>query len=73
MFRYYVFFPAQNGNVNAPVILWLQGGPGCSSMDGLFIENGPYHVDENLNLIPNKDTWNQKYHMLFVDNPVGGM
>ncbi len=26
---YYVFFPSKDGNANAPIILWLQGGPGC--------------------------------------------
>jgi vitellogenic carboxypeptidase-like protein len=69
---YYVYFPAQNGNKNAPLIMWLQGGPGCSSMDGLFVENGPYHIDPNtLRLIPNEYTWNKEYSMVFVDNPVG--
>lgn len=32
----------------APVVLWLQGGPGGSSMFGLFVEHGPYVVTKNL-------------------------
>lgn len=32
----------------APVVLWLQGGPGSSSMFGLFVEHGPYIVTKNL-------------------------
>lgn len=32
----------------APVLLWLQGGPGEPSMFGLFVENGPYVVHEDL-------------------------
>ena len=33
----------------APVLLWLQGGPGGSSMFGLFVENGPIAVDKDMN------------------------
>lgn len=39
--QFYWFFPAQNGDKNAPIILWLQGGPGASSLFGLFVEVGP--------------------------------
>ncbi|XP_029657539.1 venom serine carboxypeptidase-like [Octopus sinensis] len=37
----------QNGNKSAPILVWLQGGPGESSMYGLFLENGPYYVDSD--------------------------
>lgn len=33
---------------SAPVVLWLQGGPGGSSMFGLFVEHGPFFVTKNL-------------------------
>lgn len=35
--------------MNAPLLLWLQGGSGTSSLFGLFNENGPLMVDENGN------------------------
>ena len=35
---FYWFFKSQDGNHSAPVILWLQGGPGCSCTMGLFSE-----------------------------------
>ena len=68
---FYWFFEAQNGDVNAPILLWLQGGPGGSSLFGLFGENGPFSVDDNLNLVPRNITWNSKYALLYIDNPVG--
>jgi len=68
---FFWFFPAQNKDPKAPVVLWLQGGPGGSSLFGLFVENGPYTIDENLNLLKKPVTWNDKYSMLYIDNPVG--
>jgi len=69
---FFWFFPAQNGDPNAPILMWLQGGPGGSSLFGLFSEMGPFSVDANAeDLIMNPYTWNSKYAMLFVDNPVG--
>ena len=43
-FTFFWFFEAQNGNKSAPVSTWLQGGPGGSSMFGLFAEHGPFSV-----------------------------
>jgi vitellogenic carboxypeptidase-like protein len=70
---FFWFFPAQNGNQSAPILMWLQGGPGGSSMFGLFSENGPFYVsaDSNSTLEAREWTWNRNYHMLYVDNPVG--
>ncbi|XP_052246934.1 probable serine carboxypeptidase CPVL isoform X2 [Dreissena polymorpha] len=68
---YFWFFPAQDGAADAPVVLWLQGGPGGSSLFGLFIENGPIFVNEDIQFVKRDITWNIKYSMLYIDNPVG--
>ncbi|XP_050388514.2 probable serine carboxypeptidase CPVL isoform X2 [Patella vulgata] len=68
---YFWFFPAQVNPADAPVLLWLQGGPGGSSLFGLFVEHGPYTVLENGTLTRKNVTWNEKYSMLYIDNPVG--
>ncbi|XP_062619799.1 probable serine carboxypeptidase CPVL isoform X1 [Saccostrea cucullata] len=68
---FFWFFPAQTNPETAPVVLWLQGGPGGSSLFGLFVENGPIMVDKDIKLSNRKMTWNTKYSMLYIDNPVG--
>eukprot|EP00008_Paramoeba_atlantica_P006164 CAMPEP_0201487890 /NCGR_PEP_ID=MMETSP0151_2-20130828/16123_1 /ASSEMBLY_ACC=CAM_ASM_000257 /TAXON_ID=200890 /ORGANISM="Paramoeba atlantica, Strain 621/1 / CCAP 1560/9" /LENGTH=452 /DNA_ID=CAMNT_0047873059 /DNA_START=47 /DNA_END=1405 /DNA_ORIENTATION=+ len=68
---FFWYFPAQNGNPNAPLLMWLNGGPGSSSLFGLFAENGPFSVSQNLSLVPNPYTWNSNFSMVYVDNPVG--
>ncbi|CAF0777535.1 unnamed protein product [Adineta steineri] len=69
---FFWFFPAQNGNKpDTPVMLWLQGGPGASSLFALFTEIGPIYIDANENIQLRNVTWNTNYHLLFIDNPVG--
>lgn len=72
---FFWFFPAENGNVSAPVILWLQGGPGSSSMYGLLKEHGPFLADVDKNGHPfvkhNPYRWSADHNVLYVDNPVG--
>ncbi|XP_073532668.1 probable serine carboxypeptidase CPVL isoform X2 [Phyllobates terribilis] len=68
---FFWFVPAQLSPESAPVLLWLQGGPGGTSMFGFFVEHGPYVVNENLTLIHREFSWTNKYSMLYIDNPVG--
>lgn len=68
---FFWYFPAQSGDENAPLLIWLQGGPGGSSNFGLFSENGPFSLSEDLELVPRPHTWNKDYGMIFIDNPVG--
>lgn len=52
-------------------IIWLNGGPGCSSMDGALMETGPLRVGENKQLYINDGSWYQAADMIFVDQPGG--
>ncbi|KAH8885870.1 putative carboxypeptidase S1 [Thozetella sp. PMI_491] len=64
------FFEARNSPTTAPLSLWLNGGPGCSSMVGLFQENGPCHfVDGQSEPSLNPYSWNTHANMLYVDQP----
>ncbi|XP_075547617.1 putative serine carboxypeptidase CPVL [Dermacentor variabilis] len=68
---FFWFFPAMESPESAPVSLWLQGGPGTSSLFGLFVEHGPYFVDENGAAQLRPITWTRTISVLYVDNPVG--
>ncbi|AOW01259.1 pheromone-processing carboxypeptidase KEX1 [Yarrowia lipolytica] len=53
-------------------IVWFNGGPGCSSMDGALLEVGPFRiVDDKLRVDPNKGSWHKYANVLFVDQPYG--
>lgn len=57
------------------VLLWLQGGPGASSMYGLFTENGPFAMDSSdesaETLMRREVSWTRDYHVVYLDNPPG--
>lgn len=72
---FFWFFESQKAGPAAPLLIWLQGGPGGSSMFGLFSEMGPYTLvpaeNGDFAAIRRDVTWNDEYGMLFIDNPVG--
>ncbi len=61
---------------SAPLLVWTNGGPGCSSMEGAFTEVGPLWLYDILKgqvsagrLSENVYGWNNFAHLLFVDQP----
>ncbi|WJX96302.1 hypothetical protein P8452_77528 [Trifolium repens] len=70
---FYWFFEAQSEPSNKPLLLWLNGGPGCSSIGfGAAVEIGPLLVNKNgQGLLFNKHSWNQEANLLFVESPFG--
>ncbi|KAI0767256.1 alpha/beta-hydrolase [Fomes fomentarius] len=62
--------PANSSNTE-PWIIWLQGGPGSSSMRGLFTENGPIEVMSNGSWIINPFGWHTLADTIWIDQPVG--
>ncbi|CAH2067363.1 unnamed protein product, partial [Iphiclides podalirius] len=69
---FFWYFPVENKPVNTtPWIVWLQGGPGASSMTGLFEEIGPFVIDSAFALKRNEFSWLQNHSLVFFDNPVG--
>ncbi|KAH7951187.1 hypothetical protein HPB52_006244 [Rhipicephalus sanguineus] len=69
---FFWFVPSLSDPDNAPVILWMQGGPGTTSMLGFFAENGPYILSPDGEEIRYREiNWASRYSMLYVDQPVG--
>ncbi|XP_048428895.1 serine carboxypeptidase-like 35 isoform X1 [Pyrus x bretschneideri] len=69
---FYWFFQAQENASRKPLVLWLNGGPGCSSVAyGAAQELGPFLVRNNGTLILNNYSWNKVANVLFLESPVG--
>ncbi|KAG9031380.1 hypothetical protein FRB95_002811 [Tulasnella sp. JGI-2019a] len=66
------FFEARTAPSTAPLVLWFNGGPGCSSMIGLFQENGPCTVNsDGKTTTLNPNSWNNVANTLYIDQPIG--
>ena len=69
---HYVFVESQNDPKTDPLLLWLNGGPGCSSMDGFVYEHGPYvFTDEGVELQRNIYSWNTNASVIYLETPAG--
>ncbi|TKW25658.1 hypothetical protein SEVIR_3G132901v4 [Setaria viridis] len=71
-FAFYEATQPLTAPASTPLLLWLQGGPGCSSLLGNFFELGPYFVTPDAEtLSPNPFAWNRRFGLLFIDSPLG--
>ena len=69
---FYVYTPAQNYSSTAPTVLWLNGGPGCSSLFGLLGEVGPVTEDNYSGVFKkNPYSWNLNTNLVFIEQPAG--
>lgn len=69
---FFWMFESRSEPSTDPLVLWLTGGPGCSSQMALLTENGPCTVAEDgKTLKPNPNTWNTKANVIWVDQPAG--
>lgn len=65
---HYLFVTSTNNPKTDDVVLWLNGGPGCSSLLGFAQEIGPdmlYSGSMQFNGALNPYSWNQKANLLF--------
>ena len=67
--------PGQKPDEDIPLIIWLNGGPACSSMDGLWLENGPFRLTQSSgkwSIEIDDFSWhNAPAYVVYIDQPVG--
>ncbi|KAG6612638.1 putative serine protease family S10 [Phytophthora cinnamomi] len=68
---FYWFVESRSSPQKDPLVLWLTGGPGCSSMMALLAENGPCHVQPDLSTRTNPHSWNGQANVIWLDQPTG--
>jgi carboxypeptidase C (cathepsin A) len=70
---HYVFVTSASDNAaKDPVVVWFNGGPGCSSLLALFAEHGPFVFDDGESVIkPNPEPWNKRANVLYIESPAG--
>lgn len=68
---FYWLFQSRRSPSTDPLVMWLTGGPGCSSEMAVFYENGPFTINDDMSLTSNAYSWNDVSNVIFVDNPVG--
>eukprot|EP00756_Hemistasia_phaeocysticola_P051255 Hpha_TRINITY_DN26427_c0_g1::TRINITY_DN26427_c0_g1_i1::g.34000::m.34000/K13289/CTSA, CPY; cathepsin A (carboxypeptidase C) len=65
------YWLAEAEKPNAPLVWWIQGGPGASSSVGMFEEVGPFLLNSSSTLIRNPFRWTQEANVLFVEFSAG--
>jgi carboxypeptidase C (cathepsin A) len=69
---HYFYLESQNSPTNDPLVLWLNGGPGCSSLDGLVTEHGPrIFKPKTTELYDNEYSWNNAANIIYLESPAG--
>ena len=69
---HYMFIESAQSPSDDPIVIWFNGGPGCSSMLGFTQEHGPYKITSGNNYWePNEYSWNKFSNMLYIESPAG--
>nr|CAJ73288.1 cathepsin A [Guillardia theta] len=68
---FYWFVEAQKNPASSPLVLWTNGGPGCSGLTGFLSEQGPFRAEKGGQLSLNKYSWNRVANMIFIEQPAG--
>ncbi|XP_038703782.1 serine carboxypeptidase 1-like isoform X2 [Tripterygium wilfordii] len=73
---FYYFVVSERKPLEDPVVLWLNGGPGCSSFDGFVYEHGPFKFEAGKGVSQptlhlNPYSWSKVSNIIYLDSPAG--
>lgn len=68
---HYWFVESYNNPATDPLVLWMNGGPGCSSIDGLLTEHGPFNINDDLTVSLRNTSWNKFANVIYLESPAG--
>lgn len=68
---FYWYMESQSDPTNDPVVLWTNGGPGCSGLLGMGAEHGPFYISKSGRLHDNPYSWNKVANMIYFEQPAG--
>ena len=77
--HFFWFWPTAANESDAlgerPLVVWFNGGPGCSSLVGMLFENGPFALDCDANggfvRTANPHSWHHEANVLYLEQPAG--
>ena len=67
---HYLYHTAHQDGEHLPLLIWFNGGPYCSSLDGWGEENGPCYIEGN-KFVKNPYSWNKLANVLYIESPAG--
>lgn len=68
---FFWFVPTENPAASNEIVIWLNGGPGCSSLDGFFHENGPVSWQSGTyRPVRNTYSWSNLTNVVWIDQPI---
>ncbi|KAL1915359.1 uncharacterized protein VTP21DRAFT_6817 [Calcarisporiella thermophila] len=71
---FFWLWPRREQVAREKLIIFLNGGPGCSSVENIFLENGPIRINQTSSessIYKNDASWNTYASVLYVDQPLG--
>jgi len=69
---HYLLAESQGDWEKDPLIIWTNGGPGCSSLLAFTTENGPFTMlDNTTTFVKNDYSWNKNANVLYIEHPAG--